>query len=186
VRFDVERQEPVRGADSFCIECEPDEAGEVIGKILKDASKPGARFEGYAATAETEKKIPHDAFQKGDIWFRTGDLMRRTTTAISISSIASATPSAGKARTSRPPVETIEAFDEALEANVCSVAVPGRDGRAGMAAIVARTISTSPPFTTIWRSGCRTCAAGVSAHPRPYRRHRHLQAEEARPGGAGF
>src|SRR5262245_29186931 len=57
VRFDVERQQPVRNERGFCIECAPDEAGEVIGKILKDASKPGQRFEGYANAAETDKKI---------------------------------------------------------------------------------------------------------------------------------
>jgi len=45
VRFDIDRQQPIRGADGFCVECQPEEAGEVIGKILKDASKPGARFE---------------------------------------------------------------------------------------------------------------------------------------------
>ena len=77
VRFDVETQQPVRTADGFCIECDPDEPGEVIGKILRDASKPAARFEGYATQAETDKKILRDVFEKGDVWFRTGDLMRK-------------------------------------------------------------------------------------------------------------
>jgi fatty-acyl-CoA synthase len=77
VRFDIDRQQPIRGAGGFCIECQPEEAGEVIGKILKDASKPGARFEGYATQVETDKKVLHDVFVKGDSWFRTGDLMRK-------------------------------------------------------------------------------------------------------------
>ena len=57
--------------------------------------------------------------------------------AISISSTGSATPSAGRARTLRPrksprrsPVPGI------ADANVYGVAVPGTEGRAGMAAIV--------------------------------------------------
>ena len=49
VRFDVERQQPFRDHEGSCVECGVDEPGEVIGKILKDASKPGARFEGYAS-----------------------------------------------------------------------------------------------------------------------------------------
>src|SRR5262249_43549863 len=36
VRFDVERQQPVRDENGFCIECDVDEPGEVIGKIMKD------------------------------------------------------------------------------------------------------------------------------------------------------
>ena len=104
VRFDVERQQPVRNAEGFCERCAPNEPGEVIGKIVNDPTRPGNRFEGYADNAENESKILRDVFEKGDAWFRTGDLMRqRRRTAISISSTASATPSAGRARTSRPP-----------------------------------------------------------------------------------
>ena len=77
VRSDPQTQQPVRDERGFCIECDVDEPGEVIGKIVKDASKPGQRFEGYASEAETDRKILHDVFTKGDSWFRTGDLMRK-------------------------------------------------------------------------------------------------------------
>jgi fatty-acyl-CoA synthase len=77
VRFDVETQQPARNEQGFCIECAVDETGEVIGKILKDSSKPGARFEGYATQNETDRKILRDVFETGDVWFRTGDLMRK-------------------------------------------------------------------------------------------------------------
>jgi fatty-acyl-CoA synthase len=77
VRFDVERQQPVRNAQGFCERCSANEPGEVIGKILNDPSRPGNRFEGYAAGAQNDSKILRDVFQKGDAWFRTGDLMRR-------------------------------------------------------------------------------------------------------------
>ena len=49
----------------------------MIGKIVNDPSKPGNRFEGYAAAAQNENKILRDVFEKGDAWFRTGDLMRK-------------------------------------------------------------------------------------------------------------
>ena len=48
VRFDIEREQPVRGADGFCIACAPDEVGEAIGRIMIDPREPGHRFEGYA------------------------------------------------------------------------------------------------------------------------------------------
>ena len=74
VRFDVEKETPVRGADGLCIECAPDEVGEAVGGI---SARAGRNFEGYTKASDTEKKILHDVFKKGDAWFRTGDLMRR-------------------------------------------------------------------------------------------------------------
>jgi fatty-acyl-CoA synthase len=140
VRFDVERQQPIRDAQGFCIECAPDEPGEVIGKILKDASKPGARFEGYATAAETEMKILHDVFRKGDVWFRTGDLMRKDANGYFyfVDRIGDTFRWKGENVSTTEVEEAIGAFDGALEANVYGVQIPGRDGRAGMAAIVAK------------------------------------------------
>jgi fatty-acyl-CoA synthase len=139
VRFDVESQQPVRNADGFCIECGVDEPGEVIGKILKDSSKPGARFEGYATQTETERKILRDVFDKGDVWFRTGDLMRKDVDGYFyfVDRIGDTFRWKGENVSTTEVEEAIGAFDGALEANVYGVTVPGRDGRAGMAAIVA-------------------------------------------------
>ena len=74
VRFDIESETPVRGADGHCIECGIDEVGEVVGKI---SGEPGRTFDGYTKKADTEKKVLRNVFQTGDSWFRTGDLMRR-------------------------------------------------------------------------------------------------------------
>jgi fatty-acyl-CoA synthase len=140
VRFDVERQQPVRDANGFCIECDDDEAGEVIGKIMKDASKPGQRFEGYAGSAETEKKILHDVFEKGDVWFRTGDLMRRDAYGYFyfVDRIGDTFRWKGENVSTTEVQEAIGEFDGVIDANVYGVEVPGRDGRAGMAALVVK------------------------------------------------
>jgi fatty-acyl-CoA synthase len=140
VRFDVERQQPIRDAQGFCIECEADEPGEVIGKIMKDASKPGQRFEGYASATDTDKKVLHDVFEKGDSWFRTGDLMRKDKNGYFyfIDRIGDTFRWKGENVSTTEVEEAVGAFDGILEANVYGVAVPGRDGRAGMAAIVAK------------------------------------------------
>ena len=140
VRFDVETQHPVRDADGFCIECEPDEPGEVIGKILKDPSRPGQRFEGYATQAETDRKILRNVFEQGDIWFRTGDLMRKDADGYFyfVDRIGDTFRWKGENVSTSEVEMTLGQFDGILEANVYGVHVPGRDGRAGMAAIVAR------------------------------------------------
>jgi fatty-acyl-CoA synthase len=140
VRFDTERQLPERDERGFCIECAVDEPGEVIGKILSDPSQPGARFEGYASQSETEQKILHDVFAKGDLWFRTGDLMRKDRRGYFyfVDRIGDTFRWKGE-NVSTTEVELIlDQFDGILEANVYGVAVEGRDGRAGMAAVVAK------------------------------------------------
>jgi fatty-acyl-CoA synthase len=139
VRFDRERQQPVRDEHGFCIECEVDEPGEVVGKILKDASKPGQRFEGYADATETGRKILHDVFEKGDAWFRTGDLMRKDKNGYFyfVDRIGDTFRWKGENVSTTEVEEAIGRFVGIAEANVYGVAVPGRDGRAGMAALVA-------------------------------------------------
>jgi fatty-acyl-CoA synthase len=140
VRFDVERQVPVRDERGFCIECGPGEPGEVIGKIMRDASRPGQRFEGYANATETDRKILHDVFKKGDSWFRTGDLMRRDKNGYFyfIDRIGDTFRWKGENVSTTEVEGAVDDFDGILEANVYGVAVPGRDGRAGMAAVVAK------------------------------------------------
>jgi fatty-acyl-CoA synthase len=139
VRFDVERQQPVRDRHGFCVECEVDEPGEVIGKILKDAARPGARFEGYATDADTDKKILRDVFEKGDVWFRTGDIMRKDKDGYFyfLDRIGDTFRWKGENVSTTEVEEAAGHFDGILEANVYGVAVRGRDGRAGMAAVVA-------------------------------------------------
>ena len=140
VRFDVETQQPVRNEQGFCIECAADEPGEVIGKILKDPSKPAARFEGYATQNETDRKILRDVFQTGDVWFRTGDLMRKDAAGyfFFVDRIGDTFRWKGENVSTAEVEEAIGQFPDAVQANVYGVEIPGRDGRAGMAAIVAK------------------------------------------------
>jgi fatty-acyl-CoA synthase len=138
VKFDIEKEQPVRNEQGFCVECAPNEAGEAIGKILNDPSRPAARFEGYATRAETEKKILHNVFEKGDIWFRTGDLLRKDEQGYFyfVDRIGDTFRWKGENVSTSEVAETVTAFPGIAEATVYGVAVPGRDGRAGMAALV--------------------------------------------------
>jgi len=140
VRFDPESQQPVRDGRGFCIECEVDEPGEVIGKIMKDASRPGQRFEGYANETETNRKIMHDVFKKGDVWFRTGDLMRKDKSGYFyfVDRIGDTFRWKGENVSTTEVEEAVGRFDGILETNVYGVEISGHEGRAGMAAIVAK------------------------------------------------
>lgn len=139
VRFDVESEKVVRGADGFCIECGPDEVGEAIGRILIDPKAPAQRFDGYADPKETERKVLRDVFEKGDAWFRTGDLMRKDRLGYFyfVDRIGDTFRWKGENVSTSEVAETITVFPGIREANVYGVTVDGQDGRAGMAAVVA-------------------------------------------------
>jgi fatty-acyl-CoA synthase len=138
VKFDVEKEQPVRDAQGFCVECAPNEAGEAIGKILNDPSKPANRFEGYAVKAETERKILRDVFEKGDLWFRTGDLLRKDDQGYFyfVDRIGDTFRWKGENVATSEVSGAISAFPGVKHANVYGVAIPKTEGRAGMAAIV--------------------------------------------------
>jgi fatty-acyl-CoA synthase len=139
VKFDVATERPVLNEAGFCIECGPNEIGEVIGEVLNDPGKPANRFEGYADAAATEKKILHNAFKPGDAWFRSGDLMRRDGQGYFyfIDRIGDTYRWKGENVATSEVSEVITAFEGIREATVYGIAIPGADGRAGMAAIVA-------------------------------------------------
>ena len=138
VRFDVERQQPVRNAQGFCERCAPNEPGEVIGQIVNDPNRPGNRFEGYAADAQNADKILRDVFKKGDSWFRTGDLMRKDERGYFyfVDRIGDTFRWKGENVSTSEVAEAINLYPGIRDANVYGVTVTGRDGRAGMAAIV--------------------------------------------------
>jgi fatty-acyl-CoA synthase len=112
--------------------------GEAISKIMNDPKRPSQRFEGYADAAATETKILHDVFEKGDRWFRTGDLMRRDADGYYyfIDRIGDTYRWKGENVATSEVQEAMTAFPGVLEANVYGVRVPGAEGRVGMAALV--------------------------------------------------
>jgi fatty-acyl-CoA synthase len=138
VKFDVGRGLPLRNDQGRCLRCGPDETGEAIGRIAKAPDDPGARFDGYTAVGETEKKILRDVFEPGDAWFRTGDLMRRDSGGFYyfVDRIGDTFRWKGENIATSEVAAAITSFPGILDANVYGVSIPGADGRAGMAEIV--------------------------------------------------
>ena len=136
VKFDVARGEPLRDADGRCIRCAADEVGEAIGRI--DGAAPGARFDGYTDAQASERKILRDVFKPGDAWFRTGDLMRKDAQGYFyfVDRIGDTFRWKGENVSTSEVAEVINTFPGVEDATVYGVTVVGRDGRAGMAAIV--------------------------------------------------
>jgi fatty-acyl-CoA synthase len=135
VRFDVESETPVRGADGLCMRCPPGEAGECLGAIHGDAR---SAYSGYVDKAASEKKVLRDAFRKGDAWFRTGDLLSQDRLGYYyfVDRVGDTFRWKGENVSTREVSEVLAATPGVQEASVYGVAVPHAEGRAGMAAIV--------------------------------------------------
>ena len=138
VAFDLEGEKPLRGNDGFCVRAGDGEVGELISRIVFDPLKPGQRFDGYADAAATETKILRDVFEKGDMWFRSGDLVRRDKQGyfFFVDRIGDTYRWKGENVATSEVAEVIHTFDGVGEANVYGVPVPGYDGKAGMVALV--------------------------------------------------
>jgi citronellyl-CoA synthetase len=139
VKYDVHNDEIVRDAQGRLIRVEDGQPGLLLGKITQDTV-----FEGYTSAAETEKKIIRDAFEDGDAWFNTGDLMKTVDVGFSLGmahyqfvdrvgdtfrwkSENVSTNEVGEILNGHPQVDFC---------NVYGVDIPQADGKAGMAAIV--------------------------------------------------
>jgi fatty-acyl-CoA synthase len=135
IRYDVENDEHVRNAAGFCIECDPGEPGELIGKISEAGST--GRFEGYTSREATEKKILRDVFESGDAWYRSGDLLRRDRGhwIYFVDRIGDTFRWKGENVSTQEVAETLGALPGLALCNVYGVQVGEIEGRAGMAAL---------------------------------------------------
>jgi fatty-acyl-CoA synthase len=139
VAYDPETSAPARGADGLCIRCARGETGEAIGRIASAGADPAHRFEGYTNLAETEKKVLRDVFEPGDAWLRTGDLMRLDARGFFhfVDRIGETFRWKGENVSAGEVAAAIDACPGVEASAVYGVSVPGAEGRAGMAAIVA-------------------------------------------------
>jgi fatty-acyl-CoA synthase len=139
VRFDFEKDAPLRGPDGFCIRCARNEPGEAIGRIARDGQDLSARFEGYTNRADTEKKILRDVFSPGDAYMRSGDLMRIDEQGFYyfVDRIGDTFRWKGENVSTQEVASVLCTYPGIAEAAVYGVAIPGAEGRAGMALLAA-------------------------------------------------
>ncbi|MEO1729537.1 MAG: long-chain-acyl-CoA synthetase [Pseudomonadota bacterium] len=159
VKFDIVEEEPVRGPDGLCQATDPDEPGEAIGRIGTSGREA---FQGYHDKKATEKKILTDVFEKGDKWFRTGDLVRRDKDGYVyfVDRIGDTFRWKGENVATNEVSDVISKFPGVELANAYGVEVPGADGRAGM---VAMTVTDEFDITGL----AEHCKASLPAYAVP-------------------
>jgi fatty-acyl-CoA synthase len=138
IKTDPESNQPLRDERGRCVKAGVDEIGEAIGRVGVDGAGIVGRFEGYTSSAETEKKILRDVFAPGDVWFRTGDLMRLDARGFYhfVDRVGDTFRWKGENVATSEVEEALLTCDGVQQAIVYGVRVPGCEGRAGMAALV--------------------------------------------------
>jgi fatty-acyl-CoA synthase len=137
VRFDVDADAPLRDAAGRCVPCADGEPGELLGRISEGRTAAG-RFEGYTQKEATEKKILRGVFEPGDAWFRSGDLLSRDEDGYYyfVDRIGDTFRWKGENVSTQQVAEAVGGEPGVAMCAAYGVALPGQEGRAGMAAVV--------------------------------------------------
>ncbi|KAM5235206.1 long-chain fatty acid transport protein 2 isoform 1-T1 [Ctenodactylus gundi] len=133
IKYDVEKDEPVRDANGYCIRVPKGEVGLLICRITQLTP-----FNGYAGSAaQTEKKQLRDVFRKGDLYFNSGDLLLigRDNFIYFHDRVGDTFRWKGENVATTEVADIVGLVDFVQEVNVYGVPVPGHEGRIGMASI---------------------------------------------------
>jgi acyl-CoA synthetase (AMP-forming)/AMP-acid ligase II len=128
---------PLRDAKTgFCRKVKTGETGELLFRLPADISP---LFQGYYGNeTATGKKILRDVFRKGDVWFRTGDVLRWDGEGrlFFIDRIGDTFRWKSENVSTAEVSQVVGLHPAVREANVYGVKLPHHEGRAGCAAIV--------------------------------------------------
>ncbi len=153
------------------------------------STRAGREFEGYTNKADSDKKMLRDVFKKGDVWFRTGDLMRRDEHGYFyfVDRIGDTFRWKGENVSTGEVGEVLAAAPGIREANVYGVSVPGAEGRAGMASLVVDGDFSLDALPALAEAAVGAlCQADLPQAFAADRRHRHVQAAQGGSGARGF
>ncbi|KAG4412099.1 hypothetical protein IFR04_014774, partial [Cadophora malorum] len=91
----------------------------------------------YNNPSATQKKFERDVFKKGDLWYRTGDALRRTSDGrwFFMDRLGDTFRWKGENVSTAEVAEVLGQYPGVVEANVYGVSLPSHDGRAGCAAV---------------------------------------------------
>jgi len=138
VQYDVDADEIVRDANGRCIEVAKGEPGLLLAEISEKAV-----FEGYTNEEATEGKIIRNAFEDGDQWFNSGDLIKQVKVGFTlgfkhyqfVDRVGDTFRWKSENVSTNEVGEILNGHPQINFCNVYGVEVPAADGRAGMAAL---------------------------------------------------
>ena len=163
VQIDHETNEMIKDPmTGFAKRTAYDEGGEILVKLSSKEDFPGY----WNNNEATEKKFITDVFQKGDLYYRTGDALRRTSDGrwFFMDRLGDTYRWKSENVSTAEVAEVLGQFPGVHEANVFGVQVPGHEGRAGC---VALTLSPEVKDKLDWRGFLKAARSQLPSYAVP-------------------
>ena len=134
VKYNIDKGEPIRGEDGFLQLVDEGEAGLFLMQIRDPYT-----FAGYTSKSASKQKILENAFEEGDMWLYSGDLIRSIGYghAQFVDRLGDTFRWKGENVSTSEVEDVISSFEEVEHSSVYGVMIPGTEGRAGMASIIS-------------------------------------------------
>jgi len=134
VKYSIEKNEPIRDKNGFLQRVEEGQSGLLIIEAVSEYI-----FAGYTDKIASKKKLLYDVFEKGDVWMNAGDLVRNIgyTHAQFVDRLGDTFRWKGENVSTTEVEDIISSYEVINHTSVYGVEIPGCEGRAGMASILA-------------------------------------------------
>lgn len=134
-KYDSASGSIVRGSDGFGQRADSNVPGLLLSRVV--AAHPLAKFDGYVDPDATEKKLLRGVFEPDDAWFNTGDVLRRDKDGDYwfVDRVGDTFRWKGENVSTEQVTQVLLDVPSVDFCAVFGVELPGREGRAGMAAI---------------------------------------------------
>ena len=138
VECDQHTRELLRAPGGHCLRVPVGKPGEALARLGANGKRGGSHFDGYTDSEATKAKILRDVFEPGDRWYRTGDLLRQDEEGFFffVDRLGDTFRWKGENVSTTEVALVLRQCRGVVDVAVYGVAVPGADGKAGMAALV--------------------------------------------------
>ena len=169
IQLDIATEQPVRDPTTgLCKRTKPNTPGELVVKL--DENNINATFQGYLGNeSASNKKLLRDVMKKGDMFYRSGDLVRRNEDGMTyfVDRIGDTFRWKSENVATSEVAEILGSHPAIVEANVYGVLLPGHDGRAGCAAIVLEGEAGREPDERLLASLAQHATSNLASYARP-------------------
>lgn len=138
-RVDPDTGELVRTAQGRAIACGVDEPGELLYRLKPAADRPTGNYLGYLGERPGGERIARDVFRPGDVYCRSGDLLRRDATGayFFVDRLGDTFRFKGENVSTREVEGVLRDTPAVANLAVVGVALPGVEGKLGLAIVDA-------------------------------------------------